>query len=107
MARSLVLNWENQGPPGERRPESHSDQTLETVSVSKVELHLSNLHPGEEVWRHPIGDDGAGRGEELRAALRGRGAAWRRLRYRTICAIISRRLRRAEGVRRPRGLYLR
>jgi len=68
LARVLVLNRVNPGSPSERRPESPSDLTLETVSVPKVELHLSNVHPGEEVWRHPsvMMERGAARSCELR-----------------------------------------
>jgi 3-dehydroquinate dehydratase II len=82
LARIFVLNRVNLGPPGGRRPEIYGDQTpqgmeellrggsleaefvrltyysyaihdaLETVSVPKVEVDLSNVHSGEEVSRH-------------------------------------------------------
>jgi 3-dehydroquinate dehydratase len=82
LARIFFLNRVNLGPPGGRRPEIYGDQTpqgmeellrgrsieaefvrltyysyaihdaLETVSVPKVEVDLSNVHSGEEVSRH-------------------------------------------------------
>jgi 3-dehydroquinate dehydratase-2 len=81
LARIFVLNGVNLSTLGERRPEVYSEQTLEdmeqllrgefpgvefefpyaihdaleAVSVPKVEVHLSNVHSREEVWRPTSG----------------------------------------------------
>ena len=70
MARIFVLNGVNLRSLGERRPEVADSEglivnpgawthysyaihdALEAVSVPKVEVHLSNVHSREEVWRH-------------------------------------------------------
>ena len=70
MARIFVLNGVNLRSLGERRPEVADSEglivnpgawthysyaihdALEVVSVPKVQVHLSNVHSSEEVWRH-------------------------------------------------------